>query len=580
MFSLQGASLRRQLSLALLADTTASEADDVRYEPDQGMLEGDDGGYASLQSLLKEEKMRSSFPSPYALLGSTQEAPLSTRTELRSPDAVLSDIVRQAIDHVEQVRMDLPEQPQSNVIQAAEAHLSSLLSEAQQGRLRDPALFAKSIQTFLEKRNPPQLLRQTLERTVSIARENAQLREQRLSTTTQATAVLTGLLAADASSSALQPLVSPPSPKKRPRAPTFIGPSPRAERSVSLVEFLGPAHPMVKNVNSLRYFRLWRAAIISKLIEMRAKSNVKKEALIPQPTPHVKSPRLRTKKVRRDTIELFNDVDRVGLFPKQDRIRATAFSACALILAHVEFTHTSTNALNLLCDVVEEFVVRIGASLTACRENVDNNEGTAAQRLGRRRTKTSDEREEELRIICESGFRGGFTELRYYATRDAFRFAVKLHEMQKRFEHSLLSDKDGAALHSDTEQMKLIDAAVRAELSNQSRPTDGKLASRQQEIPISEEDLRLDDEPFIFGYLNEAVRLDVLGNIKVPARILYGRRTAGKDSTGSGRIEKIQRSPRPRGKIVPASFTPSSSTPLASVTPVKSEASLMKVNEQ
>ncbi|PXF42310.1 hypothetical protein BWQ96_07945 [Gracilariopsis chorda] len=580
IFSLDSANLRRQLSLALLANITASEADDVRYEPDQGMLDGDDGGYASLHSLLKEDKIRSSFPPPYALLGSTHEAPLPTHGSIPSPVPALSNIIRDVIDHTEQVRLEMSERSESRVIPALSAELSSMLSKAQQGHLRDPAQCAQSLQQLLEKHSLPEPLRQRFEGSISIARENARLRDQRRSISTQTTSLLTGLLAADASPSALQPLITLRPPRKRPRSPSFTGPSPRSEPPVSLVEFLGSAHPMVKNVNNLRHFRLWRAAIISKVTEMRAKSNLKKEAVISQPSPRVKSPRLRTKKARRDTIELFNDVERAGVSPKQDRIRATSLSACALLLAHVEFTHASTNALNLLCDVVEEFVTRIGASLTACRENVDNNEGTAAHRLGRRRTKTSDEREEELRIICESGFRGGFTELLYYARKEALRVAVKLHEMQKRFEHSLVSDEDGAALRSDPEQIKLIDAAVRAELSNQSRSTGGKIMPRQQDVPITEEDLKLDDEPFIFGYLNEAVRLDVLGNIKVPARILYGKKTTGKDSTASGRVEKVQRSPRPKGKIVPMSFTPSSSTPLASITPVKPEVSLMKVSEQ
>ncbi|KAI0567436.1 Bromodomain associated protein [Gracilaria domingensis] len=566
--------LRLALSHALLESLSIRYSDDVRYEHDEGMMDGDDGGYTTPMSLLEDDRNAACSIPCYELLGSSAGQSPSVRNSppYQSPSTVL--LSEQALKQLTECRQS--PSPGAQAFGPLFSELQAIVRKAQMRELRHPDQLADVLQTLIDKQEPPVTVRELLQTSIADARRCAQAYREQALVTSKADTLLTGLLSSNASKSALAPRIALRPPRKRPRAPTFASATARPAPSASLHEMLGHEHPITKNVYGLRRYHAWRSTVVATLLQKRGELVSKKEAVISHVNPRAKSPRMRVKKGRKDLLEIFNDVERAAVPATQDRFHATMLSSCALMLSHAGFSHASTNALNLLVDVVEEFIMQMGASLCTVRENVDNAASTQVE--GSRRRKTPDENAEELKIICGSGAKGAFLDLLYHMKIDAQRISMKIQEAEKRLEHQVLSDKNGAALFQDPQQAKLIDDTVRAELHNLPRPSEIKGGLRMLDAPISEEDVKLDDEPFVFGYLCESVRLDVLGDVTVPVRAVYGKKTPVRDGIVSGRIERVQRSPRPKSKNASLQSTSvsSPSTPLA---PVKAEVKFVDIGD-
>eukprot|EP00178_Gracilaria_changii_P000421 TRINITY_DN1050_c0_g1_i2.p2 TRINITY_DN1050_c0_g1~~TRINITY_DN1050_c0_g1_i2.p2 ORF type:complete len:618 (+),score=90.29 TRINITY_DN1050_c0_g1_i2:312-2165(+) len=565
------ANLRCALSYALLDSVSIRISDDVRYERDEGMMEGDDGGYTTPDSLLEDDRGGTASIPCYNLLGTpaitSPNASVSTSRQSTATVLLAEQALHQLIDR----QQYQPSEKETQLV----SELQQFVRKAQMGKICHPDQLSDALKSLVERHNPPATAHKLLEASISAARECARVNRERDATRSNANALLTGLLSANAKESVLTSKTVSCRPRKRPRAPTFPNAWSRPTPPASLLEILGGQNPIAKNVFALRRLHVWRATVVAKIMESKGDPLAKKG--VAQFSPRVKSPRLRGKKARKDVIEIFNDVESTAVSTTQDRLRATLLSACALLLSHANFSHASTNSLNFLADVVEEFIMQIGASLSAMRENIDKGIDSNSLAEGYRRRKTADERAEELRIICESGPKGGFLDLLYYTKLDANRTAGRIHEAEKRLELQVLNDKAGAALFQDPEQTKLIDAIVRAELNNLPRPPESKGSVKSQDTPISEDDLKLDDEQFNFGYLCESVRLDVLGDVTVPVRAVYGKR--GTLSTAANRVERFQRSPRPKSKNISMQSSSASSTLGSSFTPVKTEVKFVDIGD-
>ncbi|CAN8062197.1 unnamed protein product [Agarophyton chilense] len=569
--------LRRALSHALLDSISIRHSDNPRYEPDVGIMEGDDGGYTTPASLFQDETIADPSLPCYTLLGEpasqTSSSVSSSQFESISTVLLAEKALEQLSECVHSSSTD------SQVCAPLLSELQAIVTNARMRELRQPDHLANSLHALIDKQKPPAPIRQQLEASVTTARKCAQACRERTLILSQADALLTGLLSASEFKSLHTSGTNVHPPRKRPRAPIFPNPAPFPAPPASLEEILGPTHPIAKNVYCLRRFHSWRSTVVGKVMERRRNPIAKKENIISQISPRAKSPRLRVKKGRKDVVEIFNDAERTALSTPQDRYDAMTRSACALLLAHAGYSHITANAMNLLADIVEEFIMQIGSSLCTVRENVDKGLDADIQSEERGRRKTAAERIDEYKIICESGARGSILELVYYVKCDSQRVSYRVREAEKRLEHQVLNDKIGAALFQDPEEVKAIDATVRAELTNEPGPNDIKFGVKGQDAPITEEDVKLDGEPFILGYLCESVRLDVLGGITVPARVVYRKKTSNKDGIASGRIEKVQRAPRPKNKGPSLQTASTSSVPIASVSPVKAEVKLLDTGE-
>lgn len=412
----------------------------------------------------------------------------------------------------------------------------------------------------------------------------------------------------------LPPLKHP----KRPRVPKFQGCESRSgqcesdtrrdaeHEAASLIQLLGTDNPLLRNVMALKRLRALREEAIAALEKNAA---AKSEAAAPTSTdrksndkvkkPDEKAKNPSTSKIgsqikaepkltsrpgslqRRSSnrkkakavnktppiFEIKNSVDdktvETAKDPSETRERAITRGVCALLCAHAGFTHASRNAVDILADVFEQFVRELGLSLSAGRENIDNNQASVAASRGHMRTKTRDELREELRIICESGFKGGAGDLHFYAKADTVRVEQGVREAEMRIRQQVqlrgvnpqnLEVKDIAELTKD----------VMSEMNPKPKEKPGS-------TPVSEADLNIESDAFSFGYLAKNVRLDVLGTIRVPDKMVYLENgTPSKEGSTSGtaspRIDKTpQQSPRPKKGFI-------------SSTPVKTEASVMEVD--
>lgn len=214
---------------------------------------------------------------------------------------------------------------------------------------------------------------------------------------------------------------------------------------------------------------------------------------------------------------------------QEPRERALGRSVVALMFAHGGFTHASSLAVEVLTDVLENFVERIGHSLISCRENIDqqqqpNREGLAV------RDPSEEEIFEELRIISSSGFRGRFPGLECYAKHDIPRCAQALRVSEIKLEAQLAridQELSNTATHqslSGKEDMTISDGKSRKstdEVKGGREKVSTTVARKSSPEDAAGKDLRLDDAAFTFGYLSSCVSLDVLGAIKVPRKLAF-----------------------------------------------------------
>lgn len=216
---------------------------------------------------------------------------------------------------------------------------------------------------------------------------------------------------------------------------------------------------------------------------------------------------------------------------QETRERALGRAVVALLFAHGGFTHASSLAVEVLTDVLENFVEGIGHSLISGRENIDqqvqqpNREGIAV------RDPSEDEIFEELRIVSSAGFRGRFPGLECYAKHDIPRCAQALRaseitlELQLARIHQELSNTATRRSPSGKGDTTMSDGNSR-QSTNEVKGDSGKEVSttatrKSSPVDAAGDDVRLDDTAFTFGYLSSCVSLDVLGAIKVPRKLAF-----------------------------------------------------------
>lgn len=200
----------------------------------------------------------------------------------------------------------------------------------------------------------------------------------------------------------------------------------------------------------------------------------------------------------------------------ESRERALVKAVVALLCVHGGYTHASSLALEMVSDLLEDFIFRIGLSLASCRENVDS-EPLRPVRT-RPRLPTGDERFEMLRLICSSGFRGDFADLEQYVRSDIPRTEQALREAEIRLHNEISQNEMKLANKKSLQQNKNDDAASTAgeepnENNKNRKMNEGPVGSERQ---IRRTDVVLNDNAFTFGHLSDRVTLDVLGRVRVP----------------------------------------------------------------
>lgn len=190
-------------------------------------------------------------------------------------------------------------------------------------------------------------------------------------------------------------------------------------------------------------------------------------------------------------------------------------AVCALICAHSGVTHASESALEVLTDTVEMFIHEIGTILSTCRQNIDNNQVSVCKENNQRRGKTKDEVFEEMRIICSSGLRGGFAELYDYAKVSILKTEFAIKETMGKICQKLQSKEGGAVLKAFRNS---VGRGVDLDMSSGLSEGGGEEEDR---VVVREEDVSIEDEAFVFGYLHRSIWLDILDSIKVPRRLVF-----------------------------------------------------------
>lgn len=233
------------------------------------------------------------------------------------------------------------------------------------------------------------------------------------------------------------------------------------------------------------------------------------------------------------------------------RERAMGKSVCALIPAHAGFTHSSNRALDILTDVLEYFVWNIGRDLQACLNNeIDSSSSSPSQP-----TSKSLSLSELIRVIGSCGIRGGFPHLIAYVKTDLVQSGLFMRDVYSRLVYHARTSpatKENASLHrfienfsSPTFKMSYqhpnigSDGVLGDNYSKDSEKKneyekEGKERGKTDDL----KELDLDDEAFAFGYLNRKARLDILmDGIKVPIKLAYNiKKTNSQSKKNSEKI--------------------------------------------
>lgn len=274
-----------------------------------------------------------------------------------------------------------------------------------------------------------------------------------------------------------------------------------------------------------------------------------------------------------------------------------ARAATALLLAHGGVAEASDNAINVLAELTGEYIQRIGRNLSSSRarrglgvedvvkrktrrmteqaagvgvadtvitndmsadaNNVDSELGFVAPQAA---CQTREDTFELIKIICSTGFRGGFPELQQYTGADIPRLSLEVREAEAKVRSKMT---EFAALHSshlpntsDAEpsvKPAPPSASCSEDVAKAQPPEDVEMAQSSQddaapkssptpdvesaarlekEAPITASDseieagvsasslLPLNDAARMFGILTPSVRLDVLLGVDVPRKLV------------------------------------------------------------
>lgn len=204
----------------------------------------------------------------------------------------------------------------------------------------------------------------------------------------------------------------------------------------------------------------------------------------------------------------------------KSREHALAHAVVALMCMHRGCTHASSSALEIMSDLLEDFIFRLGSSLASCRENIDSE--PLRTRRTRPRLPTEDERFEMLRLICSSGFRGDFADLEQYVRSDIPRTEQALREAEIKLlaEISQIEEergnKDNPQQNRNEADVSMVDTRTKGDDMSQKVGEGHQRAERQ----TRQMDVILNNNAFTFGHLSDHVSLDVLGLIKIPRTLV------------------------------------------------------------
>lgn len=365
------------------------------------------------------------------------------------------------------------------------------------------------------------------------------------------------------------------------------------ESADNLISLLGPDNPVMKNVISLKRLRKLRSEALAKADRARRTMNGKlsnpvskltngsvnaNNTSISAITEEVGLPVLRSpaaSSVVKDAAPLSSFSANVADQPdfhitndaaeftsskfggnSETRERALIRAISALLCMHDGFTHCSYFALEILADVVEDFIQRIGRSLVSCRENIDSGM-VPRESNDRPRSKTEEEFLEEVRLVCFSGFRGGFDGLNCYVRADISRTeqAIREAELKIRNDMDRLREKENpeTILASVLAPLPASNAIVRQEMKGSAIVTANRDA-REVEAKTKEADVELvlDDCARIFGHMKDGVSIDVLGRWKVPRKLALSNVHETKNSSLNlnGNLEKTKRTARVKSEDI------------------------------
>lgn len=327
----------------------------------------------------------------------------------------------------------------------------------------------------------------------------------------------------------------------------------------SLVDILGEDHIMLKNVFALRKLRRTRNHAVKKYAYYRSRASASREAAKAKPNGTAKNPAVeakvkpepqevskritssnptsrhvpaggvpkRQKEQPREKQNLGNILDirndahdnfggaSSGSDTGGSRYDAMGRAVVGLMLAHEGFDTATPAALDVLTHVMEDFLFKIGSSLSSCRENIDRPMAPGCNELPR--LPADDELYEQLNVICEAGFRGHFAQLDQYMRADIPRMEQSLRDANVRLEASIAK--------IDLE-MKKLDVAEKAshgeKKTRQVQPMGISISDEEESIEAiqnTSSSIVLDENAFLFGHLKPHVTLDVLGPIRVPMQL-------------------------------------------------------------
>lgn len=201
---------------------------------------------------------------------------------------------------------------------------------------------------------------------------------------------------------------------------------------------------------------------------------------------------------------------------------AKARAATALLLGHGGFAEASDTAINVLTELMGDYIERIGRHLSSSRSRRGMGAEDVVKRKPRRMAEqaaglgaaenpgrinqsadaddvdpelgfvapqpvspTRDERFELIKLICSTGFRGGFPELQQYISTDIPRLTLEVREAEEKVRNKMT---EFAALHSShLPATTNVEPSDKQDPPSSERGADARLSGDVVEAPPTED---------------------------------------------------------------------------------------------
>lgn len=470
-----------------------SELDDY-FERDCGLMDGDDGGYADFEQLCYEEDVARNRPmGVYHIYGqpSSSRAPIaptapftpSSNAQANAQAATPTDIIQRLTSATTGI-LAASSHP-NGVMHHGSSQQRYVASSANHGggasiNHQGPPLFSSDTDA---QPNILQLLgpNNIVARNVSVLQNVRTLRQQLLNTISENVDT-----------------VAP----TRPLRPNAKQPAQQIQQPIDTngnVVALEPRSPKGMDATDL----------VSALVRPPVSSSIRDDALSDSGVLHISS-----------------RVNMLQFIPKQvalSRNRAIERAILVLMLAHGGFTDASQVALDILLDVFRHFLQSMGKSL-----NVRDEDGLTG----------GITTEEQLNIVGKSGFRGNMSSLVFYTRQELPRTEKAVLSAQGRLSaqvETLQRASRSRASVTDRQDAQEVSALTVGQgtgpsdgrndlfpvLEPLSTPTNENRTQDKVMVQAQEEEMNVEDDAFAFGYINDNVRLDVLGDINVPKALAF-----------------------------------------------------------